>query len=192
MPVIKAIIGLGNPGREYQNHRHNVGFWLLEQLLPAAEFRPQTKFSAELAQTSFASHSVFLLKPQTYMNRSGLAVRQLLQFYKIPLEQILVVHDDLDLPPGVAKLKKGGGHGGHNGLRDIIAHLHSKDFYRLRIGIGHPGDRSRVSDYVLSAPSQADRLLLQQAIENSIAVLDTIVAGKMDQAMNRLHSQKTA
>ncbi len=187
--IIKLIVGLGNPGKDYQATRHNVGFWLLEYLVPSASFTLEKKFSAKVAKTTIGRYPVWLLQPQTFMNRSGLAISQISRFYKIQVQQILVVHDDLDLPVGHAKLKKGGGHGGHNGLRDAMAQLNSRDFYRLRLGIGHPGDKNRVSDYVLSPPAKNEMILLQQAIENSIEVLDTMVAGGFDLAMNRLHSK---
>ncbi|MFK5985371.1 MAG: aminoacyl-tRNA hydrolase [Pseudomonadota bacterium] len=191
---IKIIVGLGNPGKDYFATRHNVGFWLVEQLATSqsstlASFSLDKKFSGETAKITLNYQPIWLLKPLVFMNRSGLAIKQLASFYKISPENILVVHDDLDLPAGTAKIKKGGGHGGHNGLRDSINQLQSKDFYRLRIGIGHPGNKNQVSDYVLGAPSKADRALIEQAIDNAIDVMGLIIEGKLDQAMNKLHSK---
>jgi PTH1 family peptidyl-tRNA hydrolase len=186
---IKIIVGLGNPGKNYHSTRHNVGFWLVDNLVQPASFTPEKKFSGDCAKISKNSNPLWLLKPQLFMNRSGLAIKQLASFYKIQAENILVVHDDLDLQPGIAKIKKGGGHGGHNGLRDTINQLQSKDFYRLRIGIGHPGHKNDVSNYVLGSPSKSDVLAIEQAIDNSLNVMDLIVEGKIDLAMNQLHSK---
>ncbi|MFK5891673.1 MAG: aminoacyl-tRNA hydrolase [Pseudomonadota bacterium] len=183
------IVGLGNPGDDYIATRHNVGFWLVDQLIKPATFTYDKKFSGESARITLNYNPVWLLKPQTFMNRSGLAVKQLASFYKIFPENILLIHDDLDLPVGTAKIKKGGGHGGHNGLRDTINQLQSKDFYRLRIGIGHPGNKHQVSNYVLGRPSTTDRVLIKQAIDNSIDIMDLLIDGKISQAMNQLHGQ---
>ncbi len=186
---IKIIVGLGNPGKNYAATRHNVGFWLVDQLAtPDVKFSLESKFSAKTAKINLNYFPIWLLKPQIFMNRSGLAIKQLASFYKISSENILVVHDELDLPVGTAKIKKGGGHGGHNGLRDTINQLQSKDFYRLRIGIGHPGNKNQVSDYVLGTPSKSDRQLIEQSIDNAIDVMGLVVEGKMDKAMNQLHS----
>jgi len=143
MTAIRLIVGLGNPGREYEGNRHNVGFWWVDELarLQNVNFKHENKFHGETARGKLHGHEAWLLKPQTFMNGSGRAVGALAQFYKIPPEEIMIVHDELDLPPGVARMKKAGGHGGHNGLKDTIAHLGTKDFWRLRIGIGHPGER---------------------------------------------------
>ncbi len=186
---IKIIVGLGNPGKDYHSTRHNVGFWLVDHLVRPASFTSEKKFSGDCAKISISSNPIWLLKPQLFMNRSGLAIKQLASFYKIQVENILVIHDDLDLQPGIAKIKKGGGHGGHNGLRDTINQLQSKDFYRLRIGIGHPGNKNDVSNYVLGSPSKSDLLVIEQAIDNSLNVMDLIVEGKIDLAMNQLHGK---
>ena len=185
------IVGLGNPGAQYEHTRHNVGFWWLDQLAEemATTFSVENKFHGQLAQTHQSEHKLFLLKPLVFMNRSGQSVAALANFYKIPPSNIIVIHDELDLPTGTARLKRSGGHGGHNGLRDIIARTGSKDFLRCRLGIAHPGDSRQVSDYVLSKPSQADRLDIRTAIDNSLRVLPDVVSGDLDKAMNWLHSQ---
>ena len=154
MSAIRLIVGLGNPGREYETTRHNAGYWWLDELarLQNLSFKSESKFHGLAARGQLHGHEMLLLKPQTFMNVSGRAVGALAQFYKIAPAEMLVVHDELDLPPGVARLKMGGGHGGHNGLKDIIAHLGSKDFWRLRLGIGHPGERADVAGYVLNDP----------------------------------------
>ncbi len=185
---LKLIVGLGNPGSKYAQTRHNAGFWFVEQLAERYQgrFLKEPKFSAELARITVAGHALWLLKPNTFMNRSGLSVGQFLKFYKLNLEQILVAHDELDLEPGVVRLKQGGGHGGHNGLRDIIAQV-GKEFWRLRIGIGHPGHRDQVVDYVLNRPSKSEEALIHSAIERAIENLPTILESGFEQSMNQLH-----
>ncbi|VVC82962.1 Peptidyl-tRNA hydrolase (EC 3.1.1.29) [Sideroxydans sp. CL21] len=187
---IKLIVGLGNPGREYEATRHNAGFWWVDELArnSDANFRNDSKFHGLVARTALHGHEVHLLKPQTFMNVSGRAVVALALFYKILPDQILVVHDELDLPPGSAKLKLGGGHGGHNGLKDIIAHLGTKDFWRLRIGIGHPGERSEVVNYVLNAPRKEEQVLIEEALQRALDVAGPVIEGKMEAAMLKLHS----
>ena len=187
---IKLIVGLGNPGREYEATRHNAGFWWVDELARNndANFRNDSKFHGLVARTALHGHEVHLLKPQTFMNVSGRAVVALALFYKILPDQILVVHDELDLPPGSAKLKLGGGHGGHNGLKDIIAQLGTKDFWRLRIGIGHPGERSEVVNYVLNAPRKEEQVLIEEALQRALDVEASIIEGKMEAAMLKLHS----
>ena len=190
MSEIKLIVGLGNPGREYEATRHNAGFWWVDELARAqgANFKADNKFHGLVARVSLHGHDVHLLKPQTFMNVSGRAVVALALFYKILPDQILVVHDELDLPPGSAKLKLGGGHGGHNGLKDIIAHLGSKEFWRLRIGIGHPGERDQVVNYVLNAPRKEEQGLIEEAMQHAQEVAPLIIEGKMEAAMLKLHS----
>jgi PTH1 family peptidyl-tRNA hydrolase len=191
MSEIKLIVGLGNPGKEYEATRHNAGFWWVGELARAhnASFKADSKFHGLIARADLHGHEVHLLKPQTFMNVSGRAVGAVAQFYKIEPAQILVVHDELDLPPGSAKLKMGGGHGGHNGLKDIIAHLGSKDFWRLRIGIGHPGERSEVSDFVLGAPRKEERVLIEQALQQAQDIAPLVIEGKIEAAMLKLHSK---
>lgn len=190
MNEIKLIVGLGNPGREYEATRHNAGFWWLDEFARAhnANFKADSKFHGLVARAALHGHEIHLLKPQTFMNVSGRAVGAVAQFYKIEPAQILVVHDELDLPPGSAKLKLGGGHGGHNGLKDIIAHLGTKDFWRLRLGIGHPGERSEVSNFVLDAPRKEEKLLIEEAMQRAQNVAMLITEGKLEAAMLKLHS----
>lgn len=187
---IKLIVGLGNPGKEYEATRHNAGFWWVDEFARrhGASFRAESKFHGLAAKTTLHGHEVHLLKPQTFMNVSGRAVGALAQFYKFAPAQILVVHDELDLPPGSAKLKLGGGHGGHNGLKDIIAHLGSKDFWRLRIGVGHPGDRAEVVNFVLNAPRKEEQGLIEEASQRAQDVAALIIEGKLEAAMLKLHS----
>jgi PTH1 family peptidyl-tRNA hydrolase len=190
MTAIRLIVGLGNPGREYESTRHNVGFLWIDELarLQDLGFRSEAKFHGLTARGQLHGHEVLLLKPQTFMNVSGRSVGALVQFYKISPEEMLVVHDELDLPPGVARLKMGGGHGGHNGLKDIIAHLGSRDFWRLRIGIGHPGDRSEVSNYVLNDPRREERELIAEAMQKAQNIAHMVIEGKTEAAMLKLHS----
>jgi PTH1 family peptidyl-tRNA hydrolase len=190
MSEIKLIVGLGNPGREYEATRHNAGFWWVEEFarVQGASFRVDGKFHGLVARAALHGHEVHLLKPQTFMNVSGRAVGAMAQFYKIEPAQMLVVHDELDLPPGSAKLKLGGGHGGHNGLKDIIAHLGTKEFWRLRIGIGHPGERGEVSNYVLNAARKEEQVLIDEAMARAQDVAPLIVEGKLEAAMLKLHT----
>jgi PTH1 family peptidyl-tRNA hydrolase len=190
MSEIKLIVGLGNPGREYEATRHNAGFWWVDEFASKNQMslKTESKFHGLAARSVLHGHELYLLKPQTFMNVSGRSVGALAQFYKIEAAQILVVHDELDLPPGSAKLKLGGGHGGHNGLKDIIAHLGTRDFWRLRIGIGHPGDRAEVINFVLNAPCREEEELIRQAIQRAQDVAPLIVEGKLEAAMLKLHS----
>lgn len=190
MSSIRLVVGLGNPGREYENTRHNAGFWWVDEFarMHNLSFRSEAKFHGQAARGQLHGHEIFLLKPQTFMNVSGRAVGALAQFYKIAPAEILVVHDELDLPPGSVKLKLGGGHGGHNGLKDIIAHLGTKDFWRLRLGIGHPGERSEVVNYVLNDPRREERLLIDEATQRAQDVAHLVIEGKAEAAMLKLHS----
>ncbi len=190
MSEIKLIVGLGNPGPEHQATRHNAGFWWVDEFARkhGVEFRQENKFHGLAARVQAQGRDIWLLKPQTFMNVSGRAVVALALFYKILPDEILVVHDELDLPPGSARLKLGGGHGGHNGLKDIIAHLGTRDFWRLRIGIGHPGERSEVVNYVLKAPRKEEQPLIDEALQRAQDVSTLIVEGKLQAAMLKLHS----
>jgi len=190
MTAIRLIVGLGNPGREYETTRHNVGFLWVDELarLQKLDFKSEAKFHGLTARGQLHGHEVLLLKPLTFMNVSGRSVGALVQYYKIAPAEMLVVHDELDLPPGVARLKMGGGHGGHNGLKDIIAHLGSKDFWRLRLGIGHPGERNEVSDYVLSDPRREERELIEDAMQKAQNIAQLVIEGKNEAAMLKLHS----
>ena len=188
---LKVIVGLGNPGSKYTETRHNAGFWFIEELAReySASFRQEKKFHGEVAKISLAGKDIWLLKPETFMNRSGLAVQSLMSFYRITADQLLVAHDEIDLPPGTAKLKTGGGHGGHNGLRDIISQLGTKDFHRLRIGVGHPGSKDQVVDYVLHNASRDDRILIDRDIDDAVSVIPDLASGTLEQAMQKLHSK---
>ncbi len=190
MSEIKLIVGLGNPGKEYEATRHNAGFQWVDEFVRAQQlgFKAEGKFHGMLVRAQVHGRDVLVLKPQTFMNVSGRSVGALAQFYRLEPQQMLVVHDELDLPPGSAKLKLGGGHGGHNGLKDIIAHLGSRDFWRLRIGIGHPGDRHEVSNYVLNAPRKEEHALIEQAMQRAQEVIPLVVEGKLEAAMLKLHS----
>ncbi len=190
MSSIRLIIGLGNPGREYENTRHNAGYWWVDELarLHGLGFRNETRFHGLLARGQLHGHEMLLLKPQTFMNVSGRSAGALAGFYKIAPTEILVVHDELDIPPGVARLKLGGGHGGHNGVKDVIAHLGTKDFWRLRIGIGHPGERSDVAGYVLHDPRREERELIDEAIQKALGIAHLAIEGKAETAMLKLHS----
>ncbi|RDB43950.1 aminoacyl-tRNA hydrolase [Halomonas sp. DQ26W] len=193
MPQVKAIIGLGNPGDDYVGTRHNAGAWLVEILARQAgtELRPEKKFLGLYAKVSLDGQELHLLEPTTFMNRSGAAVAALCQFYKIAPEELLIAHDELDLPPGTARYKQGGGHGGHNGLRDIISALgNDKGFHRLRIGIGHPGDSRQVTHYVLGRPGKAELGAMGEVIGECLTTLPLAVTGEWARAMSRLHSFK--
>ena len=193
---IQLIVGLGNPGGEYEDTRHNAGFWWVDVIARehGTSLFPESKFLGITGRIKHQGSETWLLKPTTFMNRSGQSVGSIARFYRIPAESILVVHDELDLPPGVAKLKKGGGHGGHNGLKDIISHLGTNDFWRLRLGIGHPGDAAAVVNFVLHVPSRDESLLIENAITSSAASLKQLLAGEFEAAMLKLHSKpiKTA
>lgn len=185
------VVGLGNPGPQYEKTRHNAGFWFIDAIARAhgISLKLESKFHGEVGKGYIDGEEVWLLKPLTFMNKSGQGVAALARFYKIDAENILIAHDELDLPPGTVRLKKGGGHGGHNGLRDTIAQLGSKEFHRLRLGIGHPGHASQVSGYVLSKASISDQQLLEQAVEKALDNLSLILCGDLQKAMNQLHSQ---
>lgn len=189
--AIKLVAGLGNPGREHERDRHNVGFWFIERLADklGVSLSKDAKYHALLARVNRPGGDVWLMMPQTYMNLSGKAVGGLARFYKIAPEEILIVHDELDFAPGTVKLKRGGGAGGHNGLRDIEAQLGSQATWRLRVGIGHPGDKHVVPDYVLKAPPPADREAIDQALDRCLEISDLLLAGDMSAAMLKLHTK---
>ncbi len=189
---IQLIVGLGNPGQRYANTRHNVGAWLVESLAKqhSAHLKLESKFKGQVARISLHDHDCWLLIPNTFMNLSGQAVKALADFYKIPAEAILVAHDELDFPAGVIRLKQGGGAGGHNGLKDILAQLHTPNFVRLRIGIGHPGDRDLVHDYVLNPPSKHETTLIETAIDNALTIMNDLAEGHLQKAMQTLHSKE--
>lgn len=195
MTTIKLIVGLGNPGSEYRGTRHNAGADFIEELTRqcSTSLQPESKFFGLAGRVTFSGHDLRLLIPTTFMNRSGQAVSAIASFYKIDPEEILIAHDELDIPPGTARFKCGGGHGGHNGLRDIVPALgNNKNFHRLRLGIGHPGHASRVSGYVLSTPSQVDRTRIDACIDEAIAALPLLLDGDATKAMTQLHSFSAA
>ena len=192
MAVIRLIAGLGNPGAKYEQTRHNAGFWFVDEVARrcAGQFRAEARFGSEVASCQIDGQECRLQKPQEFMNRSGRPVAALAAFYRIPRPAILVVHDDLDLPPGTARLKQDGGHGGHNGLRDLIPGHGGNDFLRLRIGIGHPGHRDDVVGYVLKSAAWEERAAIETAIEAVLGVLPDVVAGNLDAAMKALHTAR--
>jgi PTH1 family peptidyl-tRNA hydrolase len=202
MSGIKLIAGLGNPGKEYEDTRHNAGFWWVDTLVRAqgAKWSREPRFSALVARLRSDAGDVLVLKPQAYMNESGRAVGALAQFYRIPAPHILVVHDELDLPPGGVKLKLGGGSGGHNGLKDIESALGTREYWRLRLGIGHPRDwlakfgaeAPEVIDYVLHSPGREDMGSIREAMEKSLDLLPLLLEGKMDKAVMQLHTAPKA
>ena len=187
---IELVVGLGNPGSQYEDTRHNAGFWFVDLLAQrfGGSFKPESRFHGVACRIRVAGSECWLLKPSTFMNRSGQSVSSLARYYKIPVENILVAHDELDLPAGELRLKKGGGHAGHNGLRDIMSAMDG-GFYRLRVGIDHPGDRNRVSDYVLSRPSRADHESICVGLERAADSIPLILLGEFQKAMNTLHSK---
>jgi peptidyl-tRNA hydrolase, PTH1 family len=195
MPI-RLIVGLGNPGPEYEQTRHNAGFWLVDQLASRharGGLARETRYQALAAKAMIANQEIWLLEPQTYMNRSGQSVGAIARFYKIAPADILVVHDELDLAPGIAKIKKGGSSGGHNGLKDITAALGTQDYWRLRIGIGHPRSsqaQQEVVDYVLHRPRKEEQALIDAAIGNSVDVIPLLCEGKFEVAMMQLHTAK--
>lgn len=190
---IRLIVGLANPGQEYSRTRHNAGEWFVHALAKwhNTVLREDTKYYGYTARITIAGQDVRLLIPTTFMNLSGKSVAALAKFYRIDVEQILVVHDELDLPPGVAKFKKGGSHGGHNGLKDIISKMtNSKEFYRLRIGIGHPGSREKVTGYVLGKAQSKEQEQMDAAVDEAVRCTDILFKDGLNKAMSRLHSFK--
>ncbi len=193
--AIRLIVGLGNPGPEYEQTRHNAGFWLVDNLAIASGVRlvRESRYQALAAKTTIKGADVWLLEPQTFMNRSGQSVGALANFFKIAADDVLVVHDELDLGPGVARLKKGGSSGGHNGLKDITAALGTQDYWRLRIGIGHPrelGLKQPVVDFVLHRPRKEEQALINDAIERALAIMPLVCGGDSAAAMLQLHTTK--
>ena len=190
MSTLRLIIGLGNPGAEYLRHRHNAGFWFIDSLALSADarFTREARLHGEAARITLGGQDVRLFKPMTFMNDSGRAVQAALAYWKIAPEECLVVHDDLDLAPGTARLKFAGGHGGQNGLRDIIGQLGHGRFHRLRIGIGHPGQRDAVTPWVLGRPNRVDEEAMLDAIARALQVLPLAVQGEFNEATKRLHT----
>jgi PTH1 family peptidyl-tRNA hydrolase len=190
MEEIRVIVGLGNPGKEYERTRHNAGYWWVDAIAEAkhAAWKRETKFSGWTTRIEEGGRDFWLLKPATYMNESGRSVAALLRFYRIEPANMLVVHDELDLPPGTVKLKKGGGTGGHNGLTDIVEALDTKEFWRLRIGIGHPGHKDLVADYVLDKARRAEQEAIDPAFERSLELMPRLATGRLVDAMTWLHT----
>ncbi len=189
---IRLIVGLGNPGPDYEATRHNAGFWFLDRLADQhhESFRTESRHHGQVCKLDLHGQEVRLLKPTTFMNRSGQAVSSLANYFRITPEEILVAHDELDLPPGEVRLKSAGGHAGHNGLRDIMSALGTPGFQRLRLGIDHPNSRGAVVNYVLGRPSKVDRDAIDSAIDKAIGTLPWIIKGEMQRAMNQLHSSR--
>jgi PTH1 family peptidyl-tRNA hydrolase len=192
MSIPFLIVGLGNPGSRYSETRHNAGFWFLDRLAEScgARLRMQTRLQSELARCELHGHDCLLVKPTTFMNHSGQGVRAVMDYYRAEATSLLVAYDELDLPPGVARLKQGGGHGGHNGLRDIFRHTEDHGFLRLRIGIGHPGSKDAVTPYVLGRATAEQERLMRDSIADALAVLPTLLDGDLPGAMKALHTVK--
>ena len=190
--MIKLFVGLGNPGPDYASTRHNAGFWWLAALASALNvtLQPDKSYHGRVARTTVQGHTIWLLEPQTFMNLSGKSVAALARFFKIQPEEILVVHDELDIPPGQARLKFGGSHAGHNGLRDIHAQLGSADYWRLRLGIGHPGVKSEVVNWVLKKPSPDDRNAIEDCVQRTLKAVPHLIDGEMEKAMQIAHTHK--
>jgi peptidyl-tRNA hydrolase, PTH1 family len=186
---LKLVVGLGNPGSKYARTRHNAGWWFTDALLAQhhGSWRHERQLQLELARVGTGTSELWLAKPQTFMNRSGAPVIALASFYRIEPPEILVVHDEIDLPPGVARFKLGGGHGGHNGVRDVIAHL-GPDFWRLRLGVGHPGAKDQVLDAVLDRPLADEQQLIDEAMQRALDCMPELLRGDGQKAMHRLHS----
>jgi PTH1 family peptidyl-tRNA hydrolase len=187
---LKLIVGLGNPGREYARTRHNTGWWFVDELAARSHgsWRHDAKQHTELARIDIDGSELWLLKPTAFMNRSGVPVAAVANFYRIPPAEILVAHDDIDLPPGTARLKQGGGHGGHNGLRDVIAHI-GADFWRLRLGVGHPGSKDLVLDAVLDRPTQSEQQAIDEAMARALEIMPELLRSGAQKAMLSLHSR---
>jgi len=190
--MIRLFVGLGNPGAQYEATRHNVGFWWIDQLAKAwgIELHAKPSEFGWVGTQGTGADKIWLLKPSTFMNLSGQSVSAVAKFFKIPVEEILVVHDELDLPAGDAKLKQGGGHAGHNGLRDIHARMGVSDYWRLRLGIGHPGIKAEVANWVLNKPSPDQRVGIEQAIERSLKAATDLREGGFEKAMRKIHVSK--
>jgi PTH1 family peptidyl-tRNA hydrolase len=187
------VVGLGNPGPRYDRTRHNAGFWFVDAVAArwGGAFREEGRHRAELARVRVDDLDLRLMKPQTFMNRSGQAVCPYVAYFRIPVERVLVVHDDIDLPPGTVRLKRGGGHGGHNGLRSLVSCM-DKGFWRLRLGVGHPGHRDAVVDYVLSTPRPEEREAIEEAMARALSVFPELLRGRASKVMQELHTKATS
>jgi PTH1 family peptidyl-tRNA hydrolase len=190
-PALRLIVGLGNPGSDYAETRHNAGFWFCERLARelGTSFARESRYHGYVAKARVGGQDIWLLMPQTFMNRSGQAVQALAHFYRIDAAEMLVVHDELDLPPGQMRLKFGGGLGGHNGLKDITAHIATQDYWRLRVGIGHPGDRNEVVNYVLKPPRREEREEIDAALDRALLAWPTLAKGEFNAATQKINSK---
>jgi peptidyl-tRNA hydrolase, PTH1 family len=190
MTEIHLIVGLGNPGTKYERTRHNAGYWWVDAIAgrKKAPWKKETRFSGWVTKVEEGGATFWMLKPATYMNESGRSVAALLRFFRIEPSAMLIVHDELDLPPGTVRLKRGGGTGGHNGLEDIVAHLGTKDFWRLRVGIGHPGHKDLVADYVLHEARREEQALIDPPFDRSLELLTRIASGRIQDAVTWLHT----
>ena len=190
-PALRLIVGLGNPGSDYAETRHNAGFWFCERLARelGTSFARESRYHGYVAKARVGGQDIWLLMPQTFMNRSGQAVQALAHFYRIDAAEMLVIHDELDLPPGQMRLKFGGGLGGHNGLKDITAHLATQDYWRLRVGIGHPGDRNEVVNYVLKPPRREEREEVDAALDRALLAWPTLAKGEFNAATQKINSK---
>lgn len=191
MSTVTIIAGLGNPDEKYERTLHNAGFWFVDALVRkhGGTFRYEKKFDAEICRVNLRGDEVWLVKPQSYMNLSGRPVRGMLDYYRLRPSELLVVHDEIDLPPGTARLKKGGGHGGHNGIRDVMQHC-GADFLRLRIGVGHPGEKSQVTNYVLKKGSSDVEAEVERSIDDALAAMPTLLDDGLNAAMKKLHTKQ--
>ena len=187
---VSIIAGLGNPEERYAQTLHNAGFWIVDEIARRwdARFKYEKRFGADIGKVTIGANEVWLVKPQSYMNLSGGPVRAILDYYRLPLEQLLVAHDDIDLPPGTVRLKRSGGHGGHNGLRDLIQHC-GKDFTRLRIGVGHPGQKDQVTGYVLRRAAGDVDAILQKSVVEAVDIIPVLIERGLDEAMKALHTK---
>jgi PTH1 family peptidyl-tRNA hydrolase len=190
---LKLIVGLGNPGPEYTETRHNAGFWFVDRLAAShhANFTSDRKFHGDVARIKVDGTDCILLKPTTFMNNSGRAVQAVAAYFNILLEEMLIAHDEIDLETGTVRLKQGGGHGGHNGLRDIIAQTGQNGFLRLRIGVGHPGHSSKVHGHVLQRPTSEQKNILEDGIADALAIMPVVFKGELNKAMSKLHTAKS-
>jgi PTH1 family peptidyl-tRNA hydrolase len=187
---VSVIAGLGNPEERYAHTLHNAGFWIVDEIARRenVSFKYEKRFDADIGRISIEGNEIWLVKPQSYMNLSGGPIRAVLDYYRLPVENLLVAHDEIDLPPGTVRLKRSGGHGGHNGLRDLIRHC-GKDFMRMRIGVGHPGEKDKVTGYVLKRAASDIEAVLQQSVDTAVDIVPVLVDRGLDEAMKALHTK---
>jgi len=187
---VSIVAGLGNPEERYARTLHNAGFWIVDEIARRwnGQFKYEKRFDADIGKVSVGANEIWLLKPQSYMNLSGGPVRAMLDYYRLPVEELLIAHDEIDLPPGTVRLKRSGGHGGHNGLRDVIRHC-GKEFMRLRVGVGHPGQKDQVTAYVLKRASSDVDAILQRSVDEAADVIPVLIDRGLDEAMKALHTK---